>query len=239
MDKIALVLGSSGGIGVEICKKLLEADCTVLAQFNTNSEPLNELSSHTTRDGQLIPLKLDLSDQDAVDIVNEHILKPDMIIHAGGHHYEGLFEEMPDHEIEKLWNVHLYQPVRMIRGLIPAMRHKTNSSIIFVSSIWGETGASYEVMYSTVKGAQIAFVKALAKELAPSDIRVNAVAPGAVNTKMTDHYSDEVKKEIAEEIPAGRFARPDEIADAVMFLAGPQSSYINGHILSVNGGWYS
>ncbi len=239
MDKIALVLGSSGGIGVEICKKLIKKDYTVLAQFNTNSNPLNELSSYTGHEGQLIPLKLDLSDQDEVDRINEHILKPDIIIHAGGHHYEGLFEEMSDHEIEKLWNVHVYQPIRIIRGLIPSMRHKTNPSIIFVSSIWGETGASYEVMYSTVKGAQLSFVKALAKELAPSGIRVNAVAPGAVSTRMTEHYSEEVKQDIAEEIPAGRFAHPGEIADAIMFLAGSQSSYVNGHVLSVNGGWYT
>lgn len=239
MGKIALVLGSSGGIGLEICKKLLQTNHTVLAQYNSNENAINDLSQFARQEDQLIPLKLDLTDGPAVDQVTTNLLQPDIIIHAGGQHFEGLFEDTPDHVIESMWNVHLYQPARMIRRLIPGMRHKDGSSIVFVSSVWGETGAAYEVMYSAVKGAQISFVKALGKELAPNGIRVNAVAPGAVTTTMTAHYDDEVKRHLEEEIPAGRFARPDEIADAVMFLTGKQSTYINGHVLSVNGGWYS
>ncbi|WP_404409277.1 elongation factor P 5-aminopentanone reductase [Jeotgalibacillus malaysiensis] len=239
MGKIALVLGSSGGIGFEICKKLLQTDHTVLAQYYSNKDAINGLSQFASQQGHLVPLKLDLTDGAAVDQVVTNLLQPDMIIHAGGQHFEGLFEDTPDHVIENLWNVHLYQPARMIRRLIPGMRHKDGASIVFVSSIWGEAGASYEVMYSAVKGAQISFVKALGKELAPNGIRVNAVAPGAVSTTMTAHYDAKVRRDLEGEIPAGRFARPEEIADAVMFLTGKQSTYINGHVLSVNGGWYS
>ncbi|MFB1081046.1 elongation factor P 5-aminopentanone reductase [Jeotgalibacillus sp. JSM ZJ347] len=237
MDKTVLVLGSSGGIGFEVCKKLLMTGHTVIAQFHTNEKKVQSLSSYADHADQLIPLRLNLNNGSEVDLAIPGLLKPDSIVHAGGHHYEGLFEETPDHIIGQLWNVHMYQPARIIRSLIPGMRHKSGASIVFISSIWGETGASFEVMYSAVKGAQIAFVKALGKELAPSGIRVNAVAPGAVETAMTAHYPPDVKKELEADIPAGRFAHPGEIADAVIFLIGDQSTYVNGHVLSVNGGW--
>lgn len=107
-----------------------------------------------------------------------------------------------------------------------------------MSSVWGETGASCEVLYSMVKGAQNALIKGLAKELAPSGIRANAVSPGAVQTDMLQSYSSEDITMLEEEIPLGRLASPDEIADAIWFLASKQSSYITGQILSVNGGWY-
>ncbi|MDZ5711785.1 elongation factor P 5-aminopentanone reductase [Jeotgalibacillus haloalkalitolerans] len=239
MGKTALVLGSSGGIGFEVCKKLILSGHTVIAQYQSNSQKVQDLYEYTERRDQLIPLQMDLTNSQQVDQVTSSLIQPDIFIHAGGHHYEGLFEETPDEEMEKLWKVHLYQPGRMLRRLIPGMRRKQGASIVFVTSIWGETGASYEVMYSAVKGAQISFVKALGKELAPNGIRVNAVAPGAVSTAMTAHYDEDVKAGIEDEIPAGRFARPEEIADAVVFLTGEQSTYIHAQVLSVNGGWYS
>lgn len=102
----------------------------------------------------------------------------------------------------------------------------------------GETGASCEVLYSMVKGAQNAFIKGLAKELAPSGIRANAVSPGAVQTDMMKSFTQEDLAMMEEEIPLGRLAAPEEIADVIWFLASKQSSYITGQILSVNGGWY-
>lgn len=107
-----------------------------------------------------------------------------------------------------------------------------------ITSIWGEIGASCEVLYSMVKGGQNSFVKALAKELAPSGIRVNGVSPGAVKTKMLDEFTEEELDDLKEEIPLGRLGRPEEIADAVSFAASERASYITGQILSVNGGWH-
>jgi len=109
--------------------------------------------------------------------------------------------------------------------------------IINVSSIWGLTGASCEVLYSTAKGGMNAFTKALAKELAPSGVTVNAVAPGVVDTAMINHLSEEERQKLMDEIPVGRFAEPDEIASLVYFLSKPESGYITGQIISPNGGW--
>ncbi|TFE02821.1 elongation factor P 5-aminopentanone reductase [Jeotgalibacillus salarius] len=239
MDKTVLVLGSSGGIGYEVCSKLLQSGHTVIAQFHTNEEIVNSLKRYARQSDQIIPLRVNLNDEKDVDRAISNLIQPDAVVQAGGHHDEGLFEEISDEKMEKLWNVHFYQPARILRSVIPGMRQREGASIVFVSSVWGETGASYEVMYSAVKGAQISFVKALGKELAPNRIRVNAVSPGAVETQMTAHYSPEVKRAIEDEIPAGRFGHPYEIADAVIFLLSEQSSYINGHVLSVNGGWYN
>ncbi|HEU5140488.1 MAG TPA: SDR family oxidoreductase, partial [Bacillales bacterium] len=111
-------------------------------------------------------------------------------------------------------------------------------NIIVVSSVWGLVGASTEVLYSTVKGALNSFVKALAKEIAPSGISVNGIAPGAVSTKMLNHLSDQEKIELAEEIPMGRFGEPVEMAELIAFLISGKASYINGEIISINGAWH-
>ena len=111
--------------------------------------------------------------------------------------------------------------------------------IIVISSIWGETGAALEVAYSAVKGAQISFVKALGKELAMDGIRVNGVAPGAINTPMMGRFSEEDLRDLENEIPMGKLGTPDNVADVVSFLLSEKSSYITGQMISVNGGWHT
>lgn len=134
--------------------------------------------------------------------------------------------------------LHVSSPFLLTRNLLPAMVSRKAGAIVAISSIWGEAGASCEVLYSMTKGAQNSFVKALAKELAPSGIRVNAVSPGAVKTNMMAGFSKEEEEMIAEDIPMGRLAKPGEVADAVQFLLSEKASYITGQILSVNGGWH-
>ncbi|MNP51271.1 3-oxoacyl-[acyl-carrier-protein] reductase FabG [compost metagenome] len=120
---------------------------------------------------------------------------------------------------------------------MPHMISQRFGRIINVSSVWGITGASCEVIYSAAKGGVNAFSKALAKELAPSGVTVNAVAPGAVKTDMMADFDDEELRLIEEEIPAGRLGSPEEIASLVYFLALPESGYITGQVISPNGGW--
>jgi 3-oxoacyl-[acyl-carrier protein] reductase len=117
------------------------------------------------------------------------------------------------------------------------MVKKREGNIIVISSIWGIVGASCEVLYSMVKGGQNSFVKALAKELAPSNIRVNAIAPGAIKTRMLSNFTEEELKALEDEIPLGRLGNPNEVAQTVSFLASKNSSYITGQVISVNGGW--
>jgi 3-oxoacyl-[acyl-carrier protein] reductase len=134
--------------------------------------------------------------------------------------------------------LHVTSPFLLTKYLLPKMISRKRGKILVISSVWGLAGASTEVLYSTVKGALNSFVKALAKEVAPSGISVNGIAPGAVSTKMLDHLTVEEKIALAEEIPMGRFARPEEIADLTVFLASDKAAYINGEIISINGAWY-
>jgi len=233
-----LVLGASGDIGFAIVRKLVLDGMIVVAHFNHNKARISLLVEELG-EANVIPIQADLT---SLESVNELISEIDSIhsfVHAAGNTYEGLFEETTDQIIEELWSMHVYQPIRIIRELLPSIRQNGNGSIVLITSIWGETGASNEVMYSAVKGAQISFVKALGKELAPTGIRVNAVAPGAIETSMTDHYDQVDRSAIESVIPTGRMGRVEEIAGATSFLLSSEAGYITSHILSVNGGWYA
>jgi 3-oxoacyl-[acyl-carrier protein] reductase len=140
-------------------------------------------------------------------------------------------------EWDDVTNVNLRGMFLCTQLFMPYMINQRYGRIINVSSIWGISGAANEVLYSTTKGGMNAFTKALAKELAPSGITVNAVAPGVVDTTMMNHLDADEKTALEEEIPAGRFAEPREIASLVYFLSLPESSYITGQIISPNGGW--
>ncbi|HET7658455.1 MAG TPA: SDR family oxidoreductase, partial [Bacillales bacterium] len=134
--------------------------------------------------------------------------------------------------------LHVSSPFLLTKELLTDMISAKNGKIIVISSIWGLVGASTEVLYSTVKGALNTFVKALAKEVAPSGISVNGIAPGAIETQMLDHLTEEEKAMLCDEIPMGRFGKPIEVADLAVFLASDSASYINGQIISINGAWH-
>ena len=127
----------------------------------------------------------------------------------------------------------------LTKELLPKMIRQQHGNIVLMTSIWGQTGAACEVIYSTVKGAQIAFVKSLSKELSLNGIRVNGIAPGAVNTSMLANFTEDEMEDIKGDIPMGRLAEPADIAESVSFIISQRASYITGQILSVNGGWYT
>ena len=119
------------------------------------------------------------------------------------------------------------------------MIHQKSGKILNISSIWGNVGASCEVAYSACKGGINSFTRALAKELAPSNIQVNSIACGVIDTEMNACFSKEERAQLAEEIPAGRFGEPEEVADLVSFLVSPNASYITGEVISINGGLHT
>ena len=129
-------------------------------------------------------------------------------------------------------------PFLLTKYLLPSMIRKKAGDIIVITSVWGFMGASCEVLYSMVKGGLNTFVKALAKEVAPSGIRVNGIAPGIIDTKMNSHLTEEEREALRQEIPMGRFGKPSEVADLVEFLLSERATYINGEIISINGAWY-
>lgn len=164
-------------------------------------------------------------------------LSPSILINNAGIAHYGMLADVTEEEWDDVMNVNLKGVFLVTQAFMASMVSRRYGRIINVSSIWGLTGASCEVVYSTAKGGLNAFTKALAKELAPSGVTVNAVAPGAVGTSMLDQFDEEELGAIAAEIPAGRLAEPEEIAALIHFLSLPESGYITGQIISPNGGW--
>ncbi|MCL6426365.1 elongation factor P 5-aminopentanone reductase [Bacillus subtilis] len=241
MNKTALITGASGGIGKSISETLAARGYNLLLHYNTNQNAAAELAEKLSEmfgvNAEI--LQADLSAQDGADKLTSSIVQPiDAIVLNSGRSHFGLITDVDNATVQEMVQLHVASPYMLTRNLLPGMIRNKSGAIVAVSSIWGETGASCEVLYSMAKGAQHSFVKGLAKELAPSGIRVNAVAPGAVDTNMMNQFTAAEKEEIADEIPIGRLARPQEIADATAFLLSEKASYITGQILSVNGGWH-
>lgn len=240
MGKFALITGASGGIGEAIAVKLAEEGYHLYLHYNENKKAIEDLLERLKGfGGEYIPIQADLSTKNGYKKVAKNIFSLDAIVHNSGTSQYGLFIDLEDGVAEKLIHLHVTSPLLLTRQLLPKLLSKGSGGIIVISSIWGQTGAACEVAYSTVKGAQISFVKALSKELAFNSIRVNAIAPGAVQTAMLEGFTFEELEAIKNEIPMGRLASPENIADSVSFLLSDKASYITGQVLAVNGGWYT
>ncbi|WP_053368848.1 elongation factor P 5-aminopentanone reductase [Bacillus sp. FJAT-27245] len=240
MREFALITGASGGIGQAIAAELAARGYHLYLHYNTNMEAVEHLSARLSgHGGEYVPVQADFSKQGGYKELLPNLVGVNAIVHCGGTGAYGLFQDIEDEEAESLFNIHVLNPILLTKELIPELLKKKTGSVIFISSIWGQTGAACETVYSAAKGAQISFVKALGKELAPSGIRVNAIAPGAVETPMLAGFTPEELAGLSDDIPMGRLGRPEEIANAAAFLLSGQASYITGHILSVNGGWYT
>ncbi|WP_394156709.1 elongation factor P 5-aminopentanone reductase [Bacillus altitudinis] len=241
MSRWALITGASGGIGQAAAKKLAQEGCQLMLHYHQNEQAASRLSADLKETYQVEThvVQADLAKTGgAAELVSRLPLDPDILILNSGKSHVGLVTDTEKEVLASMVQLHVTSPYELTQSILPAMIQKKSGHIIAVSSIWGETGASCEVLYSMVKGAQNAFIKGLAKELAPSGIRANAVSPGAVQTDMMKSFTQEDLAMMEEEIPLGRLAAPEEIADVIWFLASKQSSYITGQILSVNGGWY-
>ncbi len=231
---VVLITGGSRGIGAAIAEKFAAQGDTVVINYRTNDAAAQAVAQKTGA----LAIKADVSDSADVtamfDEIREKVGKVDVLVNNAGVEWEGLLTDMTEDEWDKLFDVNVKGAFLCSKAAIGDMLSKKCGRIINISSMWGIAGASCEVAYSASKAALIGFTKALAKELAPSEITVNAVAPGCVDTDMMKHYTEDEMKDIISEIPLGRMADPREIADAVYFLS--QSSFITGEVLSVNGG---
>lgn len=237
MEKWALITGASGGIGAAIAQ-VLAPEYNLYLHYNSNEKSISDLKERLQTN--VIAIQANLEEKNGVSNLTKQIdHEPDCIIYNSGHSYVGLMTDMTSDEVERMIQLHVTSPFLLIKELLPNMVRKKQGAIVLITSVWGLTGASCEVLYSMVKGGQNTFVKALAKEVAPSGIRVNGVAPGIIKTSMLDHFSVEDLKEIALDIPMGRLGNPIEIANTVEFLLSKKASYINGEIISVNGAWHT
>lgn len=240
MNKYVLITGASGGIGQAVAYTLAKKGYNLYLHYNQNEQSVKELKEKLNQfGGEYLPVHADLTTFDGYKRICSQIFSLDEIIHCGGTSQYGLFVDLERAEAESLLNLHVLSPLMLTKELLPKLLSKRSGNIIVISSIWGQTGAACEVAYSTVKGAQIAFVKALSKEVALNGIRVNGIAPGAIKTSMMQGFTKEDIEQIENDIPMGRLGKPDEIAGAVAFLLSDEAAYITGQILGINGGWYT
>jgi len=242
MEKYALIVGASGEIGSAIAEKIANDGYQVILHYHKNKEVIEQLQEkiEMSTNSKCQIIQADLSLQNGVnELVNQINVNIISIVYVSGQSTVGLVIDLTNEEIDQMTQLHIKSLIQLNNYYLPEMVRRKKGNIVVISSIWGQIGASCEVLYSTTKGAQNAYVMALAKEVAPSNIRVNAVAPGAIETKMLDYFSDDDRKAMSDDIPIGRLGAPNEVANTVSFLLSDQSSYITGQILGVNGGWHT
>lgn len=229
--KTAIVTGGTGGIGQAICHKLSEDGYYVIINYLHSEEKARQLAGEISGE----TLKFDVADADEVEKVSRHI-KADLLVNNAGISEIDLFTGISREKSRRIMDINLNGTLNCSRMFLPSMIHEKKGCIINISSMWGEVGASCEVDYSASKAGIIGFTKALAKEVAPSGIRVNCVSPGFIMTEMNSRFTAEELDSIREEIPLGFFGKPEHVADTVSFLASDRAEYITGQVISVNGG---
>ena len=229
--KKALVTGSSRGIGAATARALAEKGWRVTVNYLNSREQGEALAAELGTEA----VRCDVSDSAQVKAMFERTGGVDLIVCNAGIAWSGLISDMTDSEWRRIVDVNLGGVFNCCRAAIPYMVRRKAGSIVCVSSVLGVYGGSCETAYSATKGGIIAFVKGLAKELGPSGIRVNAVAPGAVDTDMLSCFTAEEKAGMIENIYLGRLGAPEDIARAVCFLAGEDGGYVTGQILGVDG----
>ncbi len=240
--KVALITGASRGIGRAIAIEFAKQGASVVINYSTDDEGAKEtLEEVKNVNGYGIIIKGDISSFKNCKIIVDEIIKSmgkiDILVNNAGISQIGLFMDAVENEIEKIISTNLLGAMYLTNQVIKDMISRKNGNIINISSMWGDVGASCEVLYSAAKGGLNSFTKALAKEVAPSNIRVNAISPGVINTKMNSFLGEEEKKSLEEEIPLGRFGEPSEIGKIAVFLCSEASSYITGQIIRADGGF--
>ncbi len=230
--KKAVVTGGSGGIGSAICRALAENGYYVYVGYASSAEKAALLAAEIGGES----LEIDVSDVKSIDAACEKMGAVNLLVNNAGISEIDLFTAISEEKSSNIININLVGAMELTRKLLPSMIREKSGCIINISSMWGEVGASCEVDYSASKAGIIGFTKALAKEVAPSGIRVNCISPGFIMTEMNSRFSAEDLELIREEIPLGIFGEPRHIADAVVFLASEKAEYITGQIIGVNGG---
>ena len=240
MNKIVIVTGASRGIGREIAKELAIKGYTVVANYNKSESKIKELQKELSEKNVNIDIfKADISKRsetkELVKYVLEKYNKIDILINNAGISQIKEFTQITDEDWNNMINTNLDSVFYMTQEVIKNMIHNKNGCIINMSSIWGQVGASCESHYSVSKAGIDALTKSLAKELGPSNIRVNSIAPGMIDTDMNKEFNKEEIKAIEEEIPLQRIGKVKDIAKCVEWII--EDEYMTGQIISINGGW--
>ena len=240
MEKIAIVTGASRGIGKTIAKELAKKNIKVIANYNNSKEMAENLKKELEAEGYEIDIfKADVSKKEECKKIVEYAInkykKIDILINNAGIDKVQLITDVEEEDWNKIINTNLYSAFCMCQEVLPNMIRNKNGCIINISSIWGMVGSSTEVVYSISKAGMDGLTKALAKEVGPSNIRVNSIAPGYIETDMNNEYTETEKKEIINTIPLEKLGQTIDIAKCVNWLI--EDNYTTGQIISINGGW--
>lgn len=241
MRRIALVTGGSRGIGAACVRTFAKEGYAVVALYNRSADRAEGLISELCAAGyDACAVQCDLADAKQVAEVITGILRTyhriDALINCAGIAHIGLFTDMTVEEWDHLFAVNVRGAFSVTKAVLPGMISRQKGCIVNVSSMWGEVGASCEVAYSATKAALIGMTKALAKEVGPSGVRVNAVTPGVIDTDMNAQLTEEDRAALADETPLGRIGDADEVAKAIVFLCSEGASFITGQVVGVSGG---
>lgn len=240
MNKVVIVTGGSRGIGASIVKILANAGYSVVLNYNKSVNEANQIKEQLKNDGKVVEIyKADIRNREEVkslvDFTVSKFGKIDVLVNNAGICQTKLFTDITDDDWNNMIQTNLTSAFYTTQEVLKYMIPKKEGCIINISSINGTTGASCEVHYSAAKAGLDGMTKALAKELGLSNIRVNSVAPGAIDTDMNSFLTESEKNELNNEIPLGRMGKPEEIALTVKWLI--ENEYTTGQIISVNGGW--
>lgn len=242
MDKkVVVVTGASGGIGSEISRIFAENGWNVALMFNKSDGEAVALKNELDAMGaETFCSRCDVSNTQEVKNyfceVEKKFGKVDSLVNNAGIALQKLFCDVTEEESEKLYGTNVKGVSNCCKAVLPSMIRRKEGKIVNISSMWGICGASCEVDYSASKAAVIGLTKALAKELGPSSINVNCVAPGVIDTKMNSNLDEQALQMLKEEIPLMKIGKPRDVAEAVYFLCSDKSDYITGQVISVDGG---
>lgn len=238
MQKSVLVTGASRGIGRAIAHRFAKEQYCVYMTCCNNIELLEQQAREWSKQygAECKAYQCDMGDMQQVKTFMQGLPDIDIVINNAGISHIGLLTDMTDGEWERIVNVNLSALFWVCRDAVKGMLRKHRGKIINISSVWGNVGASMEVAYSTTKGGVNAFTKALAKELAPSNIQVNAIACGVIDTEMNQCFDEEERQALCDEIPADRFGTVEEVAELAYSLAIGHD-YLTGQVITLDGAW--
>lgn len=240
MQKVVLITGASKGIGRKIAEILAIDNYTIIANYNNSEKEAIELKRKIEEQGKTLDIyKADITDQKQCKNLVEYVIKKykkiDVLINNAGIDKSQLITEVTKEDWDNIINTNLYSAFIMCQETVHNMIQNKKGCIINISSIWGQVGASMEVVYSISKAGMDGLTKSLAKELGPSGIRVNSIAPGFIDTDMNNIYNKEEITQIKEEIPLQKIGETIDIAKCVKWLI--EDEYTTGQVISINGGW--
>ncbi len=265
MCKTVIVTGASSGIGAECAKTLIQSGWNVAVCFNKNEKAAQELCENANKNlhcensvqsrknlndklgaeksstGEAVPFFVDVKSEESVQKLVQDVVKTfggvSALVNNAGTASFNLLTHTTQKEWNSLFDVHVNGTFLCCKHVLPHMIYKKHGSIVNISSMWGQVGASCEVAYSAAKAAVIGMTKALAKEVGPSGVNVNCIAPGLIATPMTSHLTAEDTNALIEETPLGRIGTAQDVADAVEFLLSKKAAFITGQVIGVNGGF--